>query len=367
MKKGGYDLDNEQSVFSFELNESLNFEKGHEVSEIKGVSLDPDISIQSFDEYISIRGVVELRGEYEKVALLDDDPNSPSIEDYHQTKRYIEEVIELDDDVFEFSHRFPVEISVPTYRVNNLDDVTVRIASFDYELPDPGQFNLMSTIEIHGINNEDIQETDLKEEQGTFEQESVQEEKFDKTFEFEIKKREDHEKTTEDLDLLVEPTTEVANRQEVDQEETSDEDDADQDDENNESERPLWKKEYSQTIAEFFEKTASKESISSPSPSFDSHPSMDVSASFESDDSVDVMESSSSQEGTHFRYLTGMFRDEEENYTKMRLCIVQENDTLESIAERYGTTSMHIASQNKLIDNSISHGELLYIPFKKKK
>jgi len=360
-------LNNEQSVFSFELNESLFFEKGQEVAEIKGVSLDPDISIQSFEDYISIRGVVELKGEYEKLSLPSNHDDSISLEDYHQAKRYIEEVVDMSGDVSEFNHRFPVEISVPTYRVNNLEDVTVRIAFFDYELPEPGQFNLMSTIEIHGINDGDLEEERQEYDMShSTDEESNQEEVLDETFEFELKKRKESEEVDEEEiiieETLVENAVEEVKRQEAEQQvETHPEEEAQEKplehkkDEAG-SEGPRWKKEHSQTLAEFFNQDASIESSSSE----------DITVSSEVDESSTLMESSSSGDKTDLRYLTGMFRDEEENYTQMRLCIVQENDTLESIAERYETTSMHIAKQNRLADDAISQGELLYIPYKKK-
>lgn len=359
-------MDNEQSVFSFDLNESLFFEKGQEVAEIRGVSLDPDISIQSFDDYISIRGVVELKGEYEKMALPSDNRDAPSLDDYQQAKRYIEEVVDIDAYVSEFNHRFPIEISVPSYRVNSLEDVTVRIALFDYELPEAGQLNLMSTIEIHGINNNEMKEdVDEEGEENTFNQVDSHEGKLNDTFEFEIKKRKESDVEDEE-ELLIEDREEEVNRQEPDtnlEEELKDEDSEEKKEE--ESDKPRWKKEYSQTLAEFFDQDVSKESSSFSSPSVDSYSHDEASTSFESGSS-EISFESNSQDGINLRYLTGIFRDEEESYTQMRLCIVQENDTLETIAERYGTTSMHIANQNRLADDTITQGQLLYIPYKKK-
>lgn len=134
-------MSNDQSVFSFELNESLYFEKGQEVAEIRGISLDPEISIQSFNEYISIRGVIELRGEYQKAENSEGEHSSNDFEDYH-SNRYVESVVDTEEGAAAFSHRFPVEISIPSYRVTNLDDVTVNISSFDYEIPDQNQLKL---------------------------------------------------------------------------------------------------------------------------------------------------------------------------------------------------------------------------------
>src|SRR5699024_7931786 len=217
--KGGSDLNSEESVFSFELNETLFFEKGQEVAEIRGISLDPNISIQSFNEYISIRGVVELQGEYERSVSVNDEElhSSSSLFDHDQAYRYIERVVDVDHSISEFSHRFPVEISVPSYRVNNLDDVMVQITSFDYELPDESKLKLMSTIEIHGINDqiresnlveedekEEVEETNRDNKAGTeeglaaeVENETESKQDIEETCELEIKKEDVGEKERE--------------------------------------------------------------------------------------------------------------------------------------------------------------------------
>lgn len=358
-------MDNKHSVFSFDLNESLYFEKGQEVAEIKNVSLDPEISIQPFSDYISIRGVVELKGEYERIVLSHDHHQDlPSLDDYHQAKRYVEEVIDIEGDISKFNHRIPVEISVPTYRVNNLEDVTVRIASFDYELPTPSQFRLMSTIEIYGVNSshEDDQSAT-----------SNQEELLNEKFEFEIKNEEEKRDENIEESLTEEDSVEKLYKQNLEhevedqqKEEVQDEIVEEKNKNDNDAEDPRWKKKYSQTLAEFFEQSVSKESSSFQSPSVENNIHEDTFLSSESDYDDDVVESSSSRKQTNLRYLTDMFRDEEEDYTKMRLCIVQENDTLESIAKRYGTTSMHIANQNSLTDDTVIQGKLLHIPYPKK-
>lgn len=64
-------------------------------------------------------------------------------------------------------------------------------------------------------------------------------------------------------------------------------------------------------------------------------------------------------------FLSDMIRNNEETYTQMRLCIVQKDDTIESIAERYKTTSLHIIKRNQLEDDAVSEGQLLYVPLKK--
>src|SRR5699024_1341609 len=62
-----------------------------------------------------------------------------------------------------FVHRFPVEISIPSYRVHELEDVTVQVASFDYEIPNHHQMKLMATIEIDGLIEQYMETNDEPE------------------------------------------------------------------------------------------------------------------------------------------------------------------------------------------------------------
>ncbi|MFD2046230.1 stage VI sporulation protein D [Ornithinibacillus salinisoli] len=343
-------MSNDQSVFSFELNESLYFERGQEVGEIMGISLEPEISIQPFNEYISIRGVVELQGSYLKTENTTEENEDAHFTDVYHSKRYMERVVDTEHDSAEFMHRFPVEISVPSYRVEDLDDVSVMITSFDYELPDPHQLQLMSTIEIHGINDQleearDV-ERSVKESVNNQEEQKASEED---TFQFEIRKQKE-ELEQEDL-----PST--------------------QDDKEESNEIGRWKYKQTQTFSEFFQNENdddnSPDDDDADSPEFspehldyNESPSLYESNEIGRESSESSSESSSKQKAD-LRYLSDMFRNEEESYAKMRLCIVQEKDTLETIAERYDTTSMHIVKQNRLSDDSIAEGQLLYIPYRK--
>lgn len=374
-------------MFSFDLNESLLFEKGQEVAEIRSISLEPNISIQSFNEYISIRGVMELQGEYEKKLSSDDREDSlASLLDSDEAYRYIEQISDIDETVSEFHHRFPVEISVPSYRIDSLDDVTVEITFFDYELPDERKLNLMSTIEIQGINEdgdmlEPEKETESERESARYEAEDDQakvvepleqdmgddEESIDidDTFEFEIKKM-DESDVDRDEDVLLEQESPKDDSQEQGNLLTEeDQPSAEENKSEAESDRWGWKKKQSQTLAEFFEESNSDEGAEKDDGPALEHVSENLSVSPD-DISLSRDDEADSEDKTDLRYLTGMFREDEESYTQMRLCIVQEDDTLESIAERYGTTSMHLASQNKLTEDSVSEGQLLHIPYKAK-
>src|SRR5699024_5979508 len=144
-----FELSHDQQKFSFGLNESLYFEKGQEVEEMIQIALEPEISIQPFNEYVSIRGVIELQGEYQKVEGSEEHQQKIADIDNTPSQRFMERITDIDVNTASFSHRFPVEISVPSYRVKDMNQITVSIESFDYEVPMNNQLNLTSTIDIH--------------------------------------------------------------------------------------------------------------------------------------------------------------------------------------------------------------------------
>nr|WP_237179123.1 LysM peptidoglycan-binding domain-containing protein [Paenibacillus sp. MMS18-CY102] len=53
---------------------------------------------------------------------------------------------------------------------------------------------------------------------------------------------------------------------------------------------------------------------------------------------------------------------DEQGFRKVRMCIVQREETLEDIAERYGKNSREISLHNRLQDQIIIEGQVLYIP-----
>lgn len=381
MLKGGILLSNDQEVFSFELNEVLFFEKGQEVAEMRGISLDPEISIQTFNEYISIRGVIELNGDYQRIPSTGEEDEIIDFEDIH-SKRYVEKVVATEDNGAAFTHRFPVEISVPKYRVTDFNDVTVNIESFDYEIVEPSQLKLYSTVEIHGINQEvEAPRDDLEEEKETEVDSEPQEEERETGDEFQFEVKQKQEKESADEVELMNHGHPPALPAEVEREAETVEEKEDPD---------RWKYTQSQTLKDFFKKLPSQEAeVVSPevvdTPSSSALEAMVSPESYEFSSESDVMVSpelfeysresiaspepiESKESVEDVRYLSDMFRNSEEHqYTQMRLCIVQNHDTIETIAERYHVSTLQLIKENRLNEDfSISEGQLLYIPDQRK-
>ncbi|MGG1635497.1 LysM peptidoglycan-binding domain-containing protein [Paenibacillus sp. NRS-1760] len=55
-------------------------------------------------------------------------------------------------------------------------------------------------------------------------------------------------------------------------------------------------------------------------------------------------------------------RSEDKEFKKIRMCIVQRDETLDVIATRYSMNPREIVMYNRLDDSSVSEGQLLYIP-----
>ncbi|MCT1903380.1 stage VI sporulation protein D [Oceanobacillus sojae] len=354
----------DSNSFIFELEESLFFEKGQEVEEIRGISIEPEITIESLDNYISIRGAIELQGEYQKVNV-DEEEGEVLDFDQIQAKRYVESIREVNG-LYLFTHKFPVDISVPPHRVKNLEDVTVQIETFDYDLLGPDSLKIAAVVEINGILQDEVYrpaEENLEEE----EQEQVGD-----TFSFEIEHPE--EKLTRN-----EQTT--SEEQTVSEEQTEDDPDR-------------WKIK-SQPLSEYFQSLSEAE-VSEEEEQLEEELEIveDIVSTEETEEESDwdttdeseiidyiedtiyqdtprdeeITESKEPEEKEerteNESILSEIFREADQNhYVRMRLCIVQENDTIDTIAERFAISPLQLIKHNQLdADYEVNEGQLLYIP-----
>src|SRR3954454_23426102 len=109
--KGGVALSySNQSYLRFSLEESIWFQTGQEVAELVSISLDPSITIQESDQYVTIKGSLELSGEYNRDDRFEDEEE---IDDYFSHNPKTVHMVELreEEDVFAFTHQFPVEVT----------------------------------------------------------------------------------------------------------------------------------------------------------------------------------------------------------------------------------------------------------------
>ncbi|WP_348519852.1 stage VI sporulation protein D [Bacillus sp. 165] len=305
-----------QTSLRFSLKESVWFQKGQEVEELLSISLDPYIVIHERDYDVVVKGELQLSGEYipqeaEEAAF--------SLRELSPV-RTVDEVNVREDGVNELSHAFPLEISIPKARVQQVDNLYVTIESFDYEMPEKGCLQLLADIEISGLcqegREEEVYEEENQEEfyvpveQERYEEELEEEELFE-PFELEIRKApvaEKEEKAPQDLHV---------NRKDT-----------------------FPQVELFSRAQEILEKEAQTEEE----------------------------EFAYSARDENALYLTKLFsKEREEDFTKLRIYFVQNGDTVESIAERYELNVQQITRVNQLDDFHLEEGKMLYIPVPKSK
>ncbi len=348
--KGGgkYVTNDNKNVFSFYLDESLWFERGQEVKELMGISLDPEIVIHPLEETVLIQGTIDLTGEY--FTKPDEEAEAETVAPF-PSRKLMERVEHEEEGASQFHHRFPVEVSIPRDRVANVDDVSVSIDVFDYELPSANQLKLHATVAIHGIEEAERD----KEEDTEAEERGENSENWDQSYQFEV----DYPDNDQPSSSLSETVTsnEIAS-QEDEQEDLPAES----------SSSNRWKYKQVQTLSEFFNhgnttEDQDEEDDTNPSPSYEASPSyVEEDQDWNDKEDTESPSPDSSERNIGNQLLFSMFEDREETYTKMKMCIVQEEDTLETIADRYQISITHLTKVNNVFEDDLTPGKIIYIP-----
>ncbi|WP_144610316.1 LysM peptidoglycan-binding domain-containing protein [Bacillus altitudinis] len=391
----------------FSVEESIYFKNGQEVSELLSISLDPDILVQEVNDYVSIRGSLELTGEYNinQEELMGE---SSSYASYRQA----DEVKVREDETAELLHQFPVDITIPKNKISHLNDVFVFIDAFDYQLTESRLLTIQADLAIEGLLDEGTPEP-LVEEPYEFVH-RAEEEYGDVTYEYQAQSEyEEHEENAEQQAALQHEARTEQEEDEIDIETVMVEE-TEEEEENEEEEavalgyrsfpeaqvqeppffdppKLLEEEERDET---FFEvevrkdpEAESKEEEEAPAyPAFESPAYQMEQTQEERDDSYQferlyereapkVYESA--QEAEEFEhdqreasgsenslYLTKLFaKQEEEDFSRMKICIVQQEDTIDRICERYQLNVQQLLRTNSLsVDAELEEGQILYIP-----
>lgn len=152
-----------QTNIRFSLKETVWFQKGQEVKEVRSLSLNPDITIQQFEEYVQVRGVLTLEGNYT--------PDLANQGDYYSLRelapsRMVENVIALEDGSCELNHQFPVDISIPLTRITDLENLCVSVETFDYQLAEKGSIQIAADLCISGLHDHNRAVETYQEQRG---------------------------------------------------------------------------------------------------------------------------------------------------------------------------------------------------------
>jgi stage VI sporulation protein D len=308
----------EQSCLRFSLEESIWFKKGQEVAEFLSISLDPVISVDEYEHYITIRGALELSGEYRVAEGEGDDLD---LYDF-STHRLIQRVTTREDGISELFHRFPVDITIPKNRIFNLEDVYVTIESFDYDLGEGGRLSLMADISISGIGEGAV-----------------------------------HEEEKEDVEPWFEPFEATARKEVYEEEMAAQEEE--QTPEPAQDEAPIAEEEQ--------DEPAQAEQLEEQAPVLEHEAKVSIGAAKQKENDQATEAKASENEKPRKEnalYLTELFSKEQgEDFSRLKICIVQQGDSMDKIAQRYDVTVQQLLRANHLdYETELHEGQLLYIP-----
>ncbi|WP_144486821.1 LysM peptidoglycan-binding domain-containing protein [Bacillus pumilus] len=411
----------------FSVEESIYFKSGQEVSELLSISLDPDILVQEVNDYVSIRGSLELTGEYN----INQEELLGELSSY-ASYREADEVKVREDGTAELLHQFPVDITIPKNKISHLNDVFVFIDAFDYQLTENRLLTIQADLAIEGLLDEETPQATVEE---PYEFVHRSEEEYDgMTYDYQLQPEDEEQEELQDDEREVNEDQVVlqndSRAEEEEQEEAQEEEieielvSREEETEDLEESEELMETESQEEVAlgyrslhedqvqeppffeppklleeekredTFFEVEVRKdpeaaeeqEEMVQPYPVFES-PAYHVEEEQEAQDDTyqlgrlyereapkvyelaqeeeefeeDVRETSGSENSL---YLTKLFaKQEEEDFSRMKICIVQQEDTVDRICERYQLNVQQLLRTNSLsVDAELEEGQILYIP-----
>ncbi|BCB05019.1 stage VI sporulation protein D [Bacillus sp. KH172YL63] len=384
----------QQSCLRFSLEESIWFKKGQEVEELLSISLDPHITIQEQEQYVLIRGSLDLSGEYLPTSLREEEDDG-----FEGGGKFVQTVEKREKGEYEFVHRFPVDVTIPKNRIASLGDIDVYVESFDYHVPENACLKLNADLTITGIYGEQQTHTPLEAEYGReeefeplyrsaavaeVEEEVETEEEREEVFEYGIYSESDETSTVEEEEAESEAEEEeyrpfslegkTPPKEAEDEIPVQIQYDAqpahtyEEIDYRKENVFQLPQHELSESSEE---QHAEPKAVYTPPPKPKAQEAEEEesssSSSAEMEESGEEQDEKKKTKGKK-KYetisLTDFFaRKEEEKGATLRVCIVQEGETLDFIAEKYDLTIPQLLRVNQLEANQdVYVGQVLYIP-----
>ncbi|WP_042354891.1 stage VI sporulation protein D [Bacillus rubiinfantis] len=357
-----------QSSLRFSLEESLWFRKGQEVEELLSISLDPDITIQENDQYVTIRGSLVLTGEYKRCGDSQD-----SEERDVTSQKFVQQVADREAGNCEFSHRFPVDITIPQTRIQSIYDIDVLVDSFDYSIPERSCLKLTAELTISGLYEQQSEEQFHEEPQeiavtSRTESSQASEETEADSFLFSAEAKKPKEEEEPEAVLPQFPTFHYQEEEAVE---------------------PI-------NVFEEYQPQVSEPLLAGEQGRSEGKPQEEVEQEINTENEVkaevemeaeltehddhehsqeDESSSSSPEKPKHKKTklfsksktmtLTEFFarKDEGTAQVKLKVCIVQKGDTVDSLAERYDVSVANLLRVNNLDSNQdVFEGQVLYIP-----
>lgn len=333
---------NQYSPIRFQVQESIWLDHHSRAAEITSLELEPEVDVVDEGGLINIRGSLVLTGRFETAEEEDEeslDLESSSLADqlHFQPLRVEQKEIYQKEHRGKIEKRFPVDVTVPSNKVDDLEDVYMQVDQFDYTISEGHRLNIQAEVLITGVR------TESNTLPLTFDVAAAREEREEKE---EVPEEEVPEEEVAEEEVLEEEVLEEEARYETASEVVQDESRVEDEDHEHESEKgiPI----FNQEIRTNFQSAPSEE---------DTYEEDEEGEPAEKEERVEQSKTTGFLE----QLMSG--KDEEEKgVTRLRVCIVQRDESLDIIADRYEIQVQEIMRTNRLETEQISQGQLLYIP-----
>ncbi|HEU5141034.1 MAG TPA: stage VI sporulation protein D [Bacillales bacterium] len=346
-----------ENQLSFSIEESVWLKKGQEVDEIVSMSLEPDISIVENKHYVSVRGSLKLTGEYRPLSPAAEETDEPLIEEERSLNdqagmRPVDELTDTEDGTVQIEHQFPVDITIPLSRIERLEDIYVTVDQFDYTLPENDCLRLDADISISGMAEEEehLDDNAFAEDQSEIEPVAsgydIREEEVEDEYEESYEAQPDEE--------AYEAFHYEAVREASDEEQ-----------EEVYHEQPLSAARNRGPLVEMKSRLNEPEeepAFSNYEEEYEEETVEPVREISESEPSYEEYREERPHREENALYLTKMLTKDEEEFSRLKMCIIQQGDSLDTIAERYDLPLTHLLRVNHMESEEVEEGQILYIP-----
>jgi stage VI sporulation protein D len=336
-------LAEQQPGLRFDIYERVHVHEGDSaISELNEVELVPHIQVLTHEEQAILKGNLLLTGKY---------------------------VGDTGEDVRTLEHLIPVEITLPLNRIHRVEDILVEIENFDVDLLTPRSLNVTGVLSLQGVEVISAATETWREQ--------VEEEEVVFVHETE-EAREEHlhgskplvpeqDSVAAFLPPTVLPIEEqivtVTNVPIIMEEETyevqasSEDGDVTVLTEEKKDLKVAFGKKADEAVEVNVNPYGIKSLLTKASSLFHTEKRKE-----EENAAAQSLLEESKADNVEWQRLFQRSEGETKEFRKLRMCIVQKEETLETIAKRYQFNARELQLYNRLSDQEISAGQILYLP-----
>jgi stage VI sporulation protein D len=397
MEGGFHPMSNSsQGTYQIDLRETVHLSYEQlPIEEIEEMELVPQVRVAALGDEIEISGCLCLQGEYKG------NQNSGKLDSNDQPAESYEESVQFEPLAFErgpysplvkqstFEYKIPVKILLPKNRVREVEDIYANVVSFDYDLKSPYQIDVVATFAISGFKDEEELDLPLaepiEEELNLLEETLAKLEAASSHEEHPVGEKPEEAEEANEMEHAMESPAEweeiteepAAEAEQTPPEQAEPEEQALPDNviplphvqptDENQEEIVEEKTEKDVKVAISKKGTQKdREAITSLSSIFSRAPKKEANSAQAYTQQEEENKSAPEEPAVPSEpiYLTNFMEEKEERFAKLKMCILQKDETVEGIAERYNISVETILRANQAGHSQIAPGQILYIPMK---